>query len=498
MSEWKLVTPKVETSSEWKLAEKKPKSMLETFYPPMEKGEMPAMFKPGTPEHRTALDEMINGFIGNPGMNIIGQVARPGPISRLAGAFGRTIKSALTKTEPLEQEAVQAIKPFEQGLEQAETGLQEAEREATPVKPDIYETPTTQLENVENEIGKHINVKGQHDVAMAKAITHHVGSIENFWSDAFQELEKKLTDANFQMPENVMDKLKYEVSDADILKRIFAGANPKKVEAEMIKEKLAAENPYLKDLMQHAPTSQDTSAASFLSKYRDFRDALGGLKQDLKSENILSGEKRIIKDAITKAKEVETQIKDTLNAGLGEHKTEFDWINKGYSEQVFPLRKNPVYKAAKKGKLSETDIMSALRTDESGMPMMREIIKRDPELVRNIVGQRYKINPSEVHNPDAMMREYLDEMPEFKKLLTQKEKTLTETVKKKNISLAEKVKAEEALKNIRKQKESELKEIFTKKKKAQKKLKKVGYGIGAAVLGAPYGKKFINLFSGED
>lgn len=478
--------------------EEKPKSLLDTFYPPLEKGKMPAMFTPGTPEHTSALDEMLWGAIGNPGMKIVDQAARPGPISRLAGTVGKTIKSAFTKVEPLEQKAAEAIKPYEENLAKAETGLQEAESEATPVKPDIYEEPKTQLENIENEIGKHINVKGQHDIAASHAITNHVESIESFWSDAFKELENKLSNAKFMMPQNVMEKLKYTISDSDILKRIFAGANPKKVEQDMLKEKMTAENPYFKDLLQYAPTQEDTSASAFLAKYRDFRDALGGLKQDLKSENILSGEKRKIKEAITQAKAVEGQIKEALNSGLGEHKAEFDWINKGYSEQVFPLRKNPLVKAAKKGKLSETDIMSGLRTDESGMPLLREVVKRDPELVRNIVGQRYKLNPSEVHNPDAMMREYLDEMPDFKQLLGQKEKTLEEVATKKNISLAEKLKAENELKNIRKEEEIKLKDIISGKKKAQKKLKKAAYIAGGAVLGAPYGKKFINMFSGED
>jgi hypothetical protein len=140
-----------------------------------------------------------------------------------------------------------------------------------------------------------------------------------------------------------------------------------------------------------------------------------------------------------------------LNEGLGEFKPEFDYINRGYAKEVFPLRKNPVVKAAKKGKLSG-DIINSLRTNESGMPLLREVIKQDPELLRNVVGQRYLVNPSEVHNPNELMREYLDEMPQFKNLLETKENLLEKTAKRKDISLEQKINAEKELKEIKKAK----------------------------------------------
>lgn len=454
---------------------KKPVNLLadETIKPEMAKTALGQMQIP-TKEHpmfsKEDVGEAINEAAGAPGINVIG---------RGVGAAGKGIvnfaKTAMTNLEPHEAAAAQA----------AQEAVQ-AEKEAMPVKPGILDKPATQLEHIENEIGKHINIGSRHDVAISAGIKKNTQSIEDYWSDAYKGLEDKLENAQFKMPEQAMSNLKYD--QAEILKRLQAGANPKTVIQQIEKEKIANENKYFRELMTNAPTSQDVSAKDFVSKYRDFRDALGGLKEDLKNENILSSEKQKIKEAIIKGKEAQNQIKETLNQGLGQFKPEWDYVNKGYAEQVFPLRKNPVVKAAKKGTLSK-NVAEKLRTNEPGMPLLREVVKRDPELLRNIVGQRYKVNPAEIHNPDSMMREYLDEMPEFKKLIGKKETALKETAARNDIALEQKVKAE-----------NQLKEIARGKKKALKKIKKTalyGAGLTTGTLGFPIGNKLINMFKGD-
>ncbi len=432
-------------------------------------GQMPAIkgFSDiNTPENN---EEMINaaGAALGPGINVVGK-----EVGGLGKGLMNIVKKAFTKSAP-----------YEGAVTSAKEGLEQAEKEAAPVKPGIYEKPATELENIENEIGKHINIEGQHDVNLSSALSNRFNSVQDFWSNAYKQLEDKLENAKFMMPAASMQNLKYDMNE--IVKKLQQGANPKTVIKNIESEKIAAENPYYKELMTNAPTSEHISAKDFLAKYRDFRDALGGLKSDLKSESILSSEKKKIQEAIIKGKEAQKQIKQTLNEGLGEFKPEFDWVNRGYAEQVFPLRENPVVKAARKGKLSETDIMSALRTKESGMPLVREMIKQDPEALRNLVGQRYKINPAEIHSPNAMMREYIDEMPEFKKLIQQKESVLEKTASKKNISLKEKLDAEKALKDIRKQRKSAQKKIITGG----------AIGLGSAIPTGTH--KLMNLLSGE-
>lgn len=421
--------------------------------------------------NREDIGEAIDSAVGAPGINVIGR-----GVAAAAKGIGGIAKTAMTNLEPHEAAAAKAAQE-----------AAAAEKEAMPVKPGIVANPATQLEQIENDIGKHINIGSRHDVNISSGVAKNVQSIENYWSDAFKNLEGNLENAQFKMPEEAMANLKYDQDE--IIKKLQAGANPKTVLKDIAKEKAANENKYFSELMTNAPTSKDVSAKDFLAKYRDFRDALGGLKQDLKSEYILSSEKKKIQEAITKGKETQNQIKETLNQGLGNFKPEFERINQGYAEQIFPLRKNPVVIAAKKGKLPK-NVAEQLRTNESGMPLLREIVKRDPELLRNVVGQRYKINPSEIHNPDSLMREYLDEMPGFNKLISTKESLLKSTAARKDISLANKIMTEK-----------KLAEITKGKKQAGKKIKNAAL-IGAAgitgSLGVPYGvNKILNLFKGD-
>jgi hypothetical protein len=473
----------------------------------------PSEFKSGTPENKALMDELISGFAGMPGLNVLGQTA-----AKMGNALLNTGKTAFKNIDPY-TEAVQKATEEHGAISQSELehenllkkALDEhaaASEENTPVKPGLFQNPTREVENVENEIGKHINAEGQHDVRAARAINNRVNSVEGFWNDSYKNFENKIKDSEFHMPEQAMGNINYDMNA--IMQKIKEGANPKTVIKDMEKEAEANQNPYYKQLISKAPTAKDTNAATFLSKYRDFRDSLGGLKQDLKSDRYGSMEKEKISDAIQNAKEVETQIKQTLHEGLGEFKPEYDWLMKGYSEQVYPLRDNPIVAAAKKGKLS-TNIIKDLRTNESGMPLVREMVKQDPELLRNVVGQRYMKDPSEIYNPNELMREYLDEMPGFKNLLKQKESVLQKTANQKNISLQQKMQIEKELSEIKKSKlkakqnisnkEYELNKAKSAKSKAQKSIKYAG--LTSLILPFGYGAKYAgsalsNLLTGGE
>lgn len=425
--------------------------MVETFLGPMRPPQ-----KMDSPEQQEIIKELINMGAGSPGMKLLGA-----GIGKGTSLLKNMIGSAMKKTAPYEEAAIKAGQEYEA-----------ASKAANPVKPGIYHNPTSELENIESEIGKHINIEGEHGLRASKAINHRIKSIEDYWSDAYKKFEDKIKDAEFHMPEKALTNLNYDM-DA-IVSKLKEGVDPRNVMKVLEKEAKDAENPYYKELISKAPTAKDSNASDFLAKYKDFRNAFGGLKQDLKSERYGSMEKEKIAKAIQKGKEMETQIKDVLDQGLGEFKPEYDWLMKGYSQQVFPLRKNPIVKAAKKGKLSK-NILHDLRTDESGMNVLRDVIKQDPELLRNIIGQKYLSKASDIHVPNEHTRSFLNEMPELNKLISRKEKLLQETAKRKDISLAKKLEAEKKLKDIK-----------TAKSKATRKLL-IGSGVATGAIGVPYG-----------
>lgn len=321
------------------------------------------------------------------------------------------------------------------GVKPAETELPQAEENLTRSQEHVANAENMG-NDVESNIGQHLNQGAQHDVRAAQGLSNRVNGIEDYWNNAYKTFTSNISDANFHMPKNAMEKLDYDsMSPSQLIKTFgndaFEALKKGKLDDFIQKQKsndvkqALGNNPYLQTLTEVAPTITDTNAADFLAKYKDFRDRTFKLSQRLRDPRVEEVEKQKMQQALTQGRQMQMQMKEVLDTGLGEFKPEFERVNKGYSEQVYPLRNNPVVEKAHEGKLSD-NIIKSLRTNEEGMPLVREIVKQDPELLRNVVGQRYfssKAGRESIHNPNEMTREYLDEMPQLKQLLSQKEKT---------------------------------------------------------------------------
>lgn len=321
------------------------------------------------------------------------------------------------------------------------------QKELAGVKPEETELPKAQenlarsQENLQNaqqmgndvdtNIGQHLNEGAQHDVRFSQGLTHRIDAIENYANDTYKTLMQNISDAKFQMPQTAMNKLDYDkMSPTQLIKTFgpeaFEALKKNKMDQFISKQKAAdlkqtqASNPYLANLMEVAPSAADTNAADFLAKYKDFRDRTFKLSRRWSDPRVEELEKQKMGEALKQARTMQSQMKKVLDEGLGEYKPEFERANKLYSEQVYPLRANPIVEKASEG-TNSSNIIHDLRTNQEGMPLVRELVKQDPELLRNAVGQRYFSKPQDVLNPNETMREYLSEMPELQQLLEQKQ-----------------------------------------------------------------------------
>lgn len=325
------------------------------------------------------------------------------------------LKQQLSQTKPSETELPEA----EQNLADSQEHLNNAQNVGS---------------DIDKNISQYLNEGAQHDVQAAKGISKRVNSIEDYWNNAYKTFTQNVADSNFQMPNTAMEKLDYDSMSptqliqtfgADAFEALKKGKMQDFIDKQKVKEskESSANNPYLSKLMEVAPTITDNNAATFLAKYKDFRDRTYKLGQRFRDPRTEEVEKEKMQDALKQAKQMQSQMKDVLDEGLGEYKSEFERVNKGYSEQVFPLRDNPIVQKANDEKLPD-NIIKEMRTDEEGMPLVREIVKQDPEILRNVVGQRYfagKAARNSIHNPNETMREYLNEMPDLQEMLSQRE-----------------------------------------------------------------------------
>lgn len=407
------------------------------------------------------------------------------------------IDSLMSEANDL-QEQLNATKVSEEEIPKAEENLNASQLHQQHAE--------SMADNINANIGQFLNEGAQHDVRAAQGLSNRVNAIEDYWNNAYKTFTSNIADANFQMPKTAMDKLDYDKMSpsqliqtfgADAFEALKAGKLDDFIKKQKIKDVKEAKgtNPYLQTLMEVAPTITDTNAADFLAKYKDFRDRTFKLSQRLRDPRVEEVEKQKMQEALKQGREMQVQMKEVLDAGLGEFKPEFERVNKGYSEQVYPLRENPVVQNAHEGKLPD-NIMKALRTNQEGMPLVRDIVKQDPELMRNIIGQRYfsgKTGREAIHNPNEMVREYLDEMPQLKRLLNERQ-TAQEALDqaKENAKMAQQQHAEITKRHAESKKiESNLTDLHEKIEKSQKELASLQKNIDSLKTAAQ--KKNISL-----
>lgn len=286
------------------------------------------------------------------------------------------------------------------------------------------------LGNSEQQLGHHLNEGATHNLHASRALRHEIRSVNRYWSSSYNNLMHDLGTSNFQIDApHRMQELNEVINTA---RQRYSGENAGQF----------GEHGDFANTIRLAPNSNDTSASDFLKKFKDFRNARFKLR-----DNLIKEPSNVKKDEMVAAyrdtQPIADLLEQTLEEGLGQHSDEFRRINEGYRNQVFPLRENKVAKKLLEkekrvngqpvlyGKsLSNSNMISQLSGDEVGQDVLRELARRNPEVRRNIIGQRFS-KPStreEVYNPNEAMREYLHESPDTQRLIDarQRARSLTE------------------------------------------------------------------------
>lgn len=472
-----------------------------------QKKNLPAL--QGTEKQQSYLDQMVNGF--NKEHNVLEEMKNPNygfnaeniphqqeqNYEKIFGQNGSgtlmdtllqkgieyapdiyvgsgLLKSGINKLTSKVGEKISNIKDYKKlqeklGLMENKAKLAEQTAESSGL---AAEKATKDIESLTKapEISNYLNKGLAHETRGAKALQHRLGKIENYWKTGYKDLRNELDKSEFHM-ENIPEYENKMQGLLDDLELSYEEAQTSEISAE------------LKSIISKAPTEKDIKASDFLTKYQDFRDARYDLLQRAKDAKTAS-ERKALFQAYEDSKPIESAVKDALNEGLGAHRPEFERINKGYSEQVYPLRSNKVARKALSGKLGPNTIEDLAGNGE-GQELMREIVKQDPELLRNIVGQRYAAKPNKIHELDENTAEYLSEMPEFSKMvddnlnaINKKLEEVTKHKESKSISLKQKLDAEQEAKELK----EKIRVITRDKIKIRKVIKRTGKGLGYGLL----------------
>lgn len=259
--------------------------------------------------------------------------------------------------------------------------------------------------NADNAIQQHLNPSADYKMRVSRELNHRIQSINDYHSSEYKKMMKDLKDNNFELGNaSRLDQINKAADKA----RVEFGDDPEGEFARLIKL---------------APTSSDTKASDFMMHQKDFRDAIYNTYQSAIHEGREGSKVRATElFRVARAlKPFEDIVNQTLREGLGEHLPRYDQLQQGYREQVYPLRENATANKITSGKPMSSNIAEELNGDQEGQALLRELAKQNPEVLRNIAGQH---DLKDIINPDEVLREYTNEMPELTKLVDMRQRAL--------------------------------------------------------------------------
>ena len=306
--------------------------------------------------------------------------------------------------EPLDIEKPQMDQQHLENVENANNAVTQA-KENIGRAEEHHENVQNIANETEGHIAEHLNEGAAHHRTVGRFLKKRIENLMSGVQSRYKKFVDNTKDTHYQMPNTVQ----YSVDMEDVMRQLRAGVNPGEVKSATL------DNKELQHIIDQAPTSKDKTASDFLTKYKDFRDARYNAKQRMKNASSAE-ERRQLAEAYEQSKPMETVVKKTLEDGLGPYKVEFDAVNKGYTDIFYPLKQNATArKIVKKAKMSK-NMLEELTSDEPGHEILRTEIKNNPEMARHVVGQRYEVNPSEIHNPNELLSEYTKDMPELQRM----------------------------------------------------------------------------------
>jgi len=281
-----------------------------------------------------------------------------------------------------------------------------------------HESAKKLVSDIEDKFDRYVKKGAAHPIHVASDVNKKIEIIENHYADRYKALNQRVAENKFEMPEKAIKN--YEIDHNKILEAYIKGDTKALKEGKFTNEPEIS--PTLQSIMDKAPTAADTDAATFMAKYKDLRDYSFDLSQKMKTAT--ATEREEIKQALKESKGLMNSAKEALDKGLGEVEAkELKEINRGYSDVIFPLRSLNLAKKFQKSESLPQNMIKALSGESAyprtkkGQEALRSIVKSDPENIKHLIGQKYAGKIEKLHDYDELTKEYLDRLPELKKLL---------------------------------------------------------------------------------
>jgi hypothetical protein len=328
-----------------------------------------------------------------------------------------------------------------------------------PEAESLLKTSEQKAAEAEKAISEHLGhgeIPEAHDVRAAKRLNDIIQGTKKNIGSIFDEVKGDLKETNVLLPRGREVK---QITH-DLQKAIKEGGYGTKEVENLAKELEQAEKGG-KDII---------NGAHFLSMYRSTRGLANKAVRNSRKTDIDALER----DHWEKQANELNETADKMNELLKQHMSDENYsklkeANYRWRTEITPLYKNKLYyDITKEGRLP-SDIIKQVRGTGEGQDLLRKIIKSDPEILKNVVGQRYGASPKNLLQFDELAHEFIKEMPELRSLLN----TYKQTLKQKASSEKNLIQAKERAQAMQSEAER-VKKSFSEVKKQQEIRQKSG------------------------
>ena len=172
-------------------------------------------------------------------------------------------------------------------------------------------------------------------------------------------------------------------------------------------------NSLLNELKEAESDPKSVSADHLLAMYRSTKSLASKAFRNSRKEGI---------DALDREKwedqyKTLTHKAEEMDRLLEEHMPEQDYAdlqkaNSRWATEIAPLYKNKSYWKIKERAPLSSNMISEFSGNDSGKEILRNLVKENPDISRNVLGQRYAHAPEKLHQYDELSQEYINALPD--------------------------------------------------------------------------------------
>lgn len=192
--------------------------------------------------------------------------------------------------------------------------------------------------------------------------------------------------------------------------------------------------------------SKEVNADSLLRSYRELKHQVNKANEKAYSPGVSPETHDLWIKKASNLKSSLNEMKSILDNNLGgQYLSELANIDKQYAQFVAPLYENPIYNAAKKGKMVSNPLQE-ISLNMPGNETLRMILNKNPQLQQLLFGEQFAAKPEKLLNPNEnvdVLAQMNPKIAELREALIEKESQLQPKLEQaSNVKQIEKLKSE--------------------------------------------------------